>query len=67
MSGHLGAGIRQPGEEFSMVVAGVVTFLVGVLCIALSLTYVASSALLLFGIIIAAGGVVLLYLAAKSG
>jgi len=50
-----------------MVVAGVVTFLVGVLCTALSLTYVASSALLLFGIIIAAGGVVLLYLAAKSG
>lgn len=51
-----------------MVVAGgVVAFLVGVLCIALSLTFVTSSALLLFGMIIAAGGAVLLYLAAKSG
>jgi len=50
-----------------MVTGGVIAFLVGVVCIALSLTYVAGSALLLFGIIIAAGGGVLLYLAAKSG
>ena len=50
-----------------MVTGGVIAFLVGVLCVALSLTYIPGSALLLFGLIIGAGGAVLLYLAAKSG
>lgn len=50
-----------------MTIAGIITFLVGVLLVALSLTYTPSSALLLFGMVITAGGVVLLYLAAKAG
>ena len=46
---------------------GIALFLVGVLLLALSLTYTPSSALLLFGMVITAGGAVLLYLAAKWG
>jgi uncharacterized protein YjeT (DUF2065 family) len=49
-----------------MVIAGIATFLIGVILMALGLTFTPSSALLLFGMVITAGGVVLLYLAAKS-
>jgi threonine/homoserine/homoserine lactone efflux protein len=50
-----------------MVIAGIVAFLVGVVLTGLGLTFVPSSALLLFGMVITGGGAVLLYLAAKSG
>ncbi len=43
--------------------AGIIAFLIGLVCVALSLTYVTSSALLLFGMIIGGGGGLLLYLA----
>jgi len=50
-----------------MTVAGIIMFMVGVILMALSLTFTPSSALLLFGIVITGGGAMLLYLAAKSG
>ena len=50
-----------------MTIAGIITFLLGVILMALSLTFASSSALLLFGMVITGGGAVLLYLAAKWG
>ena len=50
-----------------MIIAGIATFLIGVLLMRLSLTFTPNSALLLFGMVITGGGAVLLYLAAKSG
>lgn len=55
----------QTGQAGPLVIVGIVLFLIGILLIALSLTYVASSPLLLFGIVFTGGGVALLYLAAK--
>jgi hypothetical protein len=48
-----------------MVIAGIITFLFGVVLMGLGLTVLASANLLLFGIIITGAGMVLLYLAAK--
>ena len=50
-----------------MTLAGIIAFLIGVILMALSLTFAESSALLLFGMVITGGGAVLLYLAAKWG
>jgi len=50
-----------------MVIAGVIAFLVGVVLMGLALTFIPGSSLLLFGMVVTAGGVVLLFLSAKSG
>ena len=55
----------QTGQAGLLVIVGLALFLIGVVLIALSLTYVASSALLLFGIVFVGAGIALLYLSAR--
>lgn len=55
----------QMGQIQVIMIAGLVAFFIGVVLVALSLTYAASSALLLIGIVVGGAGVGLMYLSAR--